>query len=80
MRGRYMAVSGLVWSIPATVGPAAAGIIMDNYNPNLVWYIGGVICIISGIGYYALHLKLGSQQRFAPPPLEKLEKVEESTA
>ena len=73
MRGRYMAVSGLVWSIPATIGPAAAGIIIDNYNPNLVWYIGGLICIISGIGYYALHLKVGGQQRFAPPPLEKEE-------
>jgi MFS family permease len=70
-----MAVSGLVWSIPATIGPAAAGIIIDNYNPNLVWYIGGVICIISGIGYYALHLKLGGQQRFAPPPLEKEEAI-----
>ena len=75
MRGRYMAVSGLVWSIPATIGPAAAGVIMDNYNPNLVWYIGGFICIISGIGYYALHLKLGDQQRFAPPPLAKAEEV-----
>jgi MFS family permease len=75
MRGRYMAVSGLVWSIPATIGPAAAGIIMDNYNPNLVWYIGGVICIISGIGYYALHLRLGGQQRFAPPPLERVEEI-----
>jgi MFS family permease len=75
MRGRYMAVSGLVWSIPATIGPAAAGIIIDNYNPNLVWYIGGLICIISGIGYYALHLKVGGQQRFAPPPLEKEETI-----
>jgi predicted MFS family arabinose efflux permease len=75
MRGRYMAVSGLVWSIPATIGPAAAGIIIDNYNPNLVWYIGGVICIISGIGYYALHLRLGGQQRFAPPPLERVEEI-----
>jgi len=70
MRGRYMAVSGLVWSIPATIGPAAAGIIIDNYNPNLVWYIGGFICIISGMGYYGLHLKVGKQQRFAPPPIE----------
>ncbi len=75
MRGRYLAVSGLVWSIPATVGPAAAGIIMDNYNPNLVWYIGGVICIISGIGYYALHLRLGGQQRFTPSPLEQIEET-----
>ena len=71
MRGRYMAVSGLVWSIPATVGPAAAGYIIDNYNPNLVWYIGGFICIIAAIGYYAIHLKLGEQKRFAPPPLVK---------
>jgi MFS family permease len=77
MRGRYMAVSGLVWAIPATVGPAAAGIIIDNYNPNWVWYIGGLICIISAIGYYALHLKLGGQERFAPPPQEK---IEEQTA
>jgi len=75
MRGRYMAVSGLVWSIPATVGPAAAGIIMDNYNPNLVWYIGGVICIISGIGYYALHLRLGGQKRFTPMPLEQIDET-----
>jgi len=73
MRGRYMAVSGLVWSIPATVGPAAAGYIIDNYNPNLVWYIGGFICLISAIGYYAIHLRLGEQKRFAPPPLVKEE-------
>ena len=73
MRGRYMAVSGLVWSIPGTIGPAAAGYIIDNYNPNWVWYMGGLICIISAIGYYALHLKLGGQKRFAPPPSEKKE-------
>jgi len=66
MRGRYMAVSSLVWSIPATIGPGLAGVIIDNYNPNLVWYIGGVMCILSAIGYYALHLKLGEQKRFAP--------------
>jgi len=73
MRGRYMAVSGLVWSIPATVGPVAAGYIIDNYNPNLVWYIGGFICLISAIGYYTIHLGLGEQKRFAPPPLVKEE-------
>jgi MFS family permease len=71
MRGRYMAVSGLVWSIPATIGPAVAGYIIDNYNPNLVWYIGGLICLLSAVGYYALHLKLGEQKRFAPLSLEE---------
>ncbi|MCI0609299.1 MAG: MFS transporter, partial [Anaerolineae bacterium] len=44
MRGRYMAVLGLTWSIPATIGPGAAGYILDNTNPSSLWYIGGFIC------------------------------------
>jgi MFS family permease len=47
MRGRYMAVAGLSWAIPSTIGPAAAGYILDNYNPNLLWYIGGALCGLS---------------------------------
>lgn len=66
MRGRYMAVFDLGWTLPATFGPAAAGIILDNYNPDLLWYIGGVMCAISALGFYALHIKLGSQARFSP--------------
>jgi MFS family permease len=74
MRGRYMAVFGLSWAIPSTIGPGAAGYIMDNFNPNLVWYIGGILCAVSALGYYLLHLRLGSQLRFAStteetPPL-----------
>ena len=68
MRGRYMAMFGLTWMIPATLGPGAAGIILDNYNPNLLWYIGGVLCLISALAYYALHFRIGSQQRFASTP------------
>ncbi len=71
MRGRYMAVFGLTWMIPATLGPGAAGVILDNYNPNLLWYIGGVLCLISALAYYALHLRIGSQKRFAPAALEE---------
>ena len=70
MRGRYMAVFGLTWMIPATLGPGAAGVILDNYNPNLLWYIGGALCLISALAYYALHLRIGSQKRFAPTPQE----------
>jgi MFS family permease len=66
MRGRYMAIAGLSWAIPSTLGPGLAGYIMDNYNPNLVWYIGGVLCLISVLAYYALHLRLGSKPEFAP--------------
>jgi MFS family permease len=55
MRGRYMAVFGLSWAIPSTIGPGAAGYILDNYNPDLLWYIGGVLCGLSVLAYYALH-------------------------
>ena len=71
MRGRYMAVFGLSWAIPQTIGPGAAGYIMDNFNPNLVWYIGGVLCAVSALSYYALHVRLREQTRFAPPPAEQ---------
>lgn len=66
MRGRYMAIAGLSWAIPSTIGPGLAGYIMDNYNPNLVWYIGGALCGLSVLAYYALHLRLGAKLEFAP--------------
>jgi MFS family permease len=65
MRGRYMAVFGLSAGIAATIGPTAAGLILDNYDPNLLWYIGGLLCAVSVLAFYALHVRLGSQQRFA---------------
>ncbi len=68
MRGRYMAVTDLGWSIPSTIGPGAAGYILDHYNPNSLWFIGGVICIVSAAGYIALHIKVGNQERFAASP------------
>ena len=70
MRGRYMAVFGLSWAIPATIGPTAAGLILDNYNPNLLWYVGAGICAVSMISFYGLHLWLGKNDRFNPPEPE----------
>jgi len=65
-RGRYMAIAGLSWAIPQTIGPGAAGYILDNYNPNLLWFIGGALCGLSVLAYYALHLRLGARLQFAP--------------
>jgi MFS family permease len=66
MRGRYMAIFGLSWAIPSTIGPGAAGYILDNFNPNLLWFIGGVLCGLSVLAYYALHLRLKARPEFAP--------------
>lgn len=70
MRGRYMALFGLTWALPATIGPGAAGIILDNYNPNWLWYIGAGLCAISALSFFALHRRLGAQARFAPAAAE----------
>ena len=66
MRGRYMAIYDLGWTLPATIGPAAAGLILDHYDPNYLWYIGGAFCALSAIWYYILHLRLGTEPRFRP--------------
>jgi MFS family permease len=71
MRGRYMAVAGFAWSIPNTIGPAAAGYVLDNLDPRLLWYIGGFVCLASALGYFILHSRLGIQERFAPRSVEK---------
>jgi MFS family permease len=73
MRGRYMAVFGLSVSLPNALGPLAAGIVLDNYRPNLLWVLSASVCAVSVISFYALHLKLGSQPRFtaAAPRTER---------
>jgi MFS family permease len=66
MRGRYMAVFGLTWGIPAIFGPGLAGLILDNLNPNLLWYVAGLLCAVAALSYYALHLRLRGRKRFGP--------------
>jgi MFS family permease len=63
MRGRYMAVYGFSWIIPTAVGPLAAGLIMDNYNPNWVWYASGISMMLSAAIFAWLQIK--SSDRFA---------------
>jgi MFS family permease len=68
MRGRYMAFYGLSWAIPSIIGQVAAGYILDYLNPNLVWYLGGILSAFSAFSYYSLHLRLHKQERFARHP------------
>jgi MFS family permease len=56
MRGRYMAMFGFSWTIPIAIGPLLAGLIMDNYDPNWVWYAASIVAVIAVGGYLWLHL------------------------
>lgn len=55
MRGRYMAVSGLSWSISFTVGPYFAGLILDSPNPSLLWAFCGMIGLLATAGFMVLN-------------------------
>jgi MFS family permease len=73
MRGRYMAFYSLAWAVPSTIGPWAAGLILDNYNPDWVWYAAGIVCAIAVIGFLSLHMS--AQKRFAAVPAEEAQRV-----
>jgi MFS family permease len=55
MRGRYMAVSGLSWSISFTVGPYFAGLILDSGNPSLLWAFCGFVGMLATLGFIVLN-------------------------
>jgi len=55
MRGRYNAIYGnLAWGLPFSVGPWLAGQLVDNYNPNWLWYACGIVGVLSTVGYLIL--------------------------
>ncbi len=53
-RGRYMAVFGFSWLLPNMFGVLGAGLIMDYFNPNWVWYLSGIISLVTVAGFMAL--------------------------
>ncbi len=61
MRGRYMAMFGFSWTIPFALGPLAAGLIMDNYNPNWIWYASGIVSMMAIAAYLLLHFASGKR-------------------
>ena len=73
MRGRYMAVFGFSWVVPATVGPLLAGLVMDNADPRWVWYAAGLVGLAATGAFLVLH-------RRARGPVAKKADVVEAAA
>lgn len=57
MRARYMAAFGFSWAIPSAVAPLLAGLVMDNYQPRLLWAIAGFLSLLSASAFYFLYVK-----------------------
>lgn len=62
MRGRYMAIYGMSWSLPIAVGPLLAGLVMDNTDPRLLYWGSGLLGLLATAAYLGLH----SQMREEP--------------
>jgi MFS family permease len=58
MRGRYNAVFGISWTIPFMIGPYLGGLILDNYNPDWLWYACALIGGLAALGFILLHQRL----------------------
>ncbi|MFW9781871.1 MAG: MDR family MFS transporter [Candidatus Heimdallarchaeota archaeon] len=54
-RGRYMAVFSFQWAIPNLFGILAAGLVMEHLGPNWVWYLAGILSLISITGFLLLN-------------------------
>lgn len=51
MRGRYSGVMGFSWMIPWMIGPLLAGLIMDNGDPNWIWYGSAILGLVATAGF-----------------------------
>jgi len=63
MRARYVAIERFTWIVAQSLGPLGAAAIMDRFDPRWVWYGCSIICAISIVGFYGLHLR--SRQRLS---------------
>jgi MFS family permease len=60
MRGRYMGLYGLTWSIAFGVGPVLGGWLNDNIAPKATW-IGGLLIGLAGVAGFLLMQALRPQ-------------------
>jgi MFS family permease len=64
MRGRYNFIYGNSWGISFAIGPYLAGLVLDHYDPNLLWYACGVVGMIAVLGFLALQRTLQTKPIF----------------
>jgi len=57
MRGRYMSIYGLTWSLSIGIGPLLGGFLSDNFGPPATWFGGLVIGLLSTITFFVIERK-----------------------
>jgi len=54
MRGRYMSIYSLTWSLSIGIGPLLGGFLSDNYGPPATWYGGLAIGLTSMVIFFVI--------------------------
>ncbi len=67
LRGSYMGVLGLTWSLGFGTGPLIGGMVSDSISPRALWPMMGTVAIAVSLVYLAL--ARGSRVR-APEPVD----------
>jgi MFS family permease len=62
MRGRYMSIYGLTWSVAAATGPVMGGYLNDALAPSATWYGGMIVGLIGMAGFIRLSRKEKASQ------------------
>lgn len=65
MRGRYMGLYGLTWSVAFGIGPVFGGWLNDNLSPTATW-IGGMLVGLVAVAGFLLMQALRPQPARAP--------------
>jgi MFS family permease len=59
MRGRYMSLYALTWTVASAIGPVAGGLLNDNLGPLAVWYGGAGFGLLSALSFARLAWRAG---------------------
>jgi MFS family permease len=62
MRGRYMAVFQYSWMIPSMVGPLISGLIMDNTDQRVLWYVVAMVGSVAACAFALLQRRVTSRR------------------
>jgi len=54
MRGRYMSIYGLTWSLSIGIGPLLGGFLSDSFGPPATWIGGLVIGLVSALTFFLI--------------------------
>lgn len=58
-RGEYMALYSIAYSVAFIIAPVVGMYIAENFGFSLLWYLSGVLCVITTLGFFRLEKSLG---------------------